>query len=75
MGIASGGVIGSVVGVQKYIYDVFGPAVSHAQKCRGRAEAMTIVADPSISDLLDSRFSLDPVEGDEACAFLTEAPT
>lgn len=58
IGIASGPVIGSVVGVQKYIYDVFGPTVSHADAVRRRAEPMSIAADASIADLLDSRFSV-----------------
>ncbi len=34
IGCASGPVIGSVVGVQKYIYDVFGPAVMRAKRLR-----------------------------------------
>ncbi|SNS60259.1 adenylate/guanylate cyclase domain-containing protein [Tropicimonas sediminicola] len=58
LGLASGPVVGSVVGVQKYIYDVFGPAVELAGRTRGRAPGMSIAADSSICDLLDSRFSL-----------------
>lgn len=53
IGMASGMVIGSVVGVQKYVYDVFGPAVSKASQMRLDAEPMTIKADASISGLID----------------------
>ncbi|MEL1251029.1 adenylate/guanylate cyclase domain-containing protein [Aurantiacibacter gilvus] len=45
IGLASGSVIGSVVGVQKYIYDVFGPAVADAMRLREAAGAMEIVAE------------------------------
>lgn len=58
IGLASGPVIGSVVGVQKYIYDVFGPAVAAADSIRRTADAMTISAHPSIADILDSRFDV-----------------
>lgn len=58
IGLASGPVIGSVVGVQKYIYDVFGPAVTAADAIRLAAAPMGIAADSSIADLLDSRFSV-----------------
>ncbi|MEM7731050.1 MAG: adenylate/guanylate cyclase domain-containing protein [Pseudomonadota bacterium] len=67
VGLASGPVIGSVVGVQKYIYDVFGPAVSAADTIRLAAHPMGIAAHGSIADLLDSRFSvraLDDVGSD-----------
>ena len=43
IGLASGSVIGSVVGVQKYIYDVFGPAVMDAMRLRQFAGPMDIV--------------------------------
>lgn len=63
IGLASGPVVGSVVGVQRYIYDVFGPAVTAADTIRLAADPMAIAADSSIADLLDSRFAmrlLDP---------------
>ena len=58
IGLASGPVIGSVVGVQKYVYDIFGPAVSKASSMRLEADPMSIKADTSISDLLDGSISL-----------------
>jgi adenylate cyclase len=61
IGAASGTVIGSVVGVQKYLYDVFGPAVTRAQRLRLVAEPMSVVADGSIAALLDDRFAFTPL--------------
>ncbi|MEM7778385.1 MAG: adenylate/guanylate cyclase domain-containing protein [Pseudomonadota bacterium] len=63
IGLASGPVIGSVVGVQKYIYDVFGPAVTSADRVRLAARPMEIAADASLADLLDSRFKIDAFDG------------
>ncbi|WP_209428181.1 adenylate/guanylate cyclase domain-containing protein [Pararhodobacter sp. SW119] len=59
IGLASGAVVGSVVGVQKYIYDVFGPAVTRAQRLRLLAEPMTICADAGAVAALDGRFDLE----------------
>lgn len=56
IGLASGPVIGSVVGVQKYIYDVFGPAVMQAGRLRDVVSPMKIAADVSIAGKLDDRF-------------------
>ena len=49
------------MGVQKYIYDVFGPTVSHADTVRRTAGPMEIAVDASFADLLDSRFALTGV--------------
>ncbi len=62
VGLATGPVIGSVVGVQKYVYDVFGPAVAAADMVRLAASPMTIAAHGSIADLLDSRFSVQAID-------------
>ncbi|WP_298917075.1 adenylate/guanylate cyclase domain-containing protein [uncultured Roseobacter sp.] len=56
IGIATGNVIGSVVGVQRYIYDVFGPAVSRALALRQAAQPASILGEASISSLLDETF-------------------
>ena len=63
IGIASGRVIGSVVGVQKYVYDVFGPAVLAAEEARRAARPMTIEAHPSIHDALTGRYEFGRDEG------------
>jgi adenylate cyclase len=59
IGAASGAVIGSVVGVQKYLYDVFGPAVTRAQRLRLVAEPMSVLGDGSLAALLEGRFELE----------------
>ena len=66
VGAASGPVIGSVVGVQKYVYDVFGPAVAAADTIRLAAAPMSIAAHGSIADLLDSRFAMRAIDSAEA---------
>jgi class 3 adenylate cyclase len=68
IGIASGPVIGSVVGVQKYIYDVFGPAVVEASRLRYHARPMGIVGNRPFADGISEIFgttSLGPL-GDGA---------
>lgn len=60
IGIASGPVIGSVVGVQRYVYDVFGPAVSAASAMRRKAEPMSISADETIAGLVDGAAASRP---------------
>ena len=44
IGIHSGALIGSLVGLQKYVYDVFGPAVNMAARLEQEAEPMQILA-------------------------------
>ena len=54
IGIASGSVVGSVVGVQKYIYDVFGPAVNLASRLQALSEPMEITVSKAVaSELID----------------------
>jgi len=71
VGTASGPVIGSVVGVQKYVYDVFGPAVAAADTIRLAAAPMSIAAHGSIADLLDSRFAMRAIDSAEASTPMT----
>ncbi|WP_422039690.1 adenylate/guanylate cyclase domain-containing protein [Roseibium sp.] len=44
IGVASGSVVGSVVGVQKYVYDVFGPAVNLASRLQALSNPMEVTA-------------------------------
>ena len=44
IGIASGSVVGSVVGVQKYVFDVFGPAVNLASRLQTISQPMEVTA-------------------------------
>jgi len=58
IGVSSGSVIGSVVGVQKYIYDVFGPAVIDASRLRQHAAPMGIACNGAVAETLDDTFAL-----------------
>ena len=59
IGLGSGATVGSVVGVQKYVYDVFGPAVNMAARLQVFAHPMKIVAPTSMkADLID-QFRID----------------
>lgn len=71
IGVASGSVIGSVVGTQNYIYDVFGPTVSAAIGYRSMAEPMSIATDTSFVGLAGSDFTTRPL-ADTEHVILTE---
>ena len=58
VGLGSGAAIGSVVGIQKYVYDVFGPAVNMAARLQVFANPMHIVAPDSMKDALMDEFQL-----------------
>jgi class 3 adenylate cyclase len=65
IGIASGPVIGSIVGIQKFVYDVFGPAVNVASRLETLAEAGQILVPAEMADQLRNDFvlrSLGPQE-------------
>lgn len=58
VGIATGAAVGSVVGVQKYVYDIFGPAVNLASRLQEFARPMGIVAHDEMKGALIEEFSL-----------------
>lgn len=61
IGLGSGAAVGSVVGVQKYVYDVFGPAVNMAARLEVFAHPMKIVAPIGMKfDLIDG-FQIDEI--------------
>jgi class 3 adenylate cyclase len=57
IGIATGPLIGSIIGIQKYVYDVFGPAVNLASRLEGMAEPMQIVIDGATHQLMGDDFA------------------
>ncbi|MEM8728867.1 MAG: adenylate/guanylate cyclase domain-containing protein [Pseudomonadota bacterium] len=58
IGIASGSVVGSVVGIQKYVYDVFGPAVNRAARLQQVSEPMEITICGDLVDPLIDGFDI-----------------
>lgn len=58
IGINSGPVIGSIVGVQKYVYDIFGPGVNLAARMEGVADPMSIVVSDHVYELIKDDFLL-----------------
>ncbi|MEM6480376.1 MAG: adenylate/guanylate cyclase domain-containing protein [Pseudomonadota bacterium] len=71
IGVATGSVIGSVVGTQNYIYDVFGPTVSDAIRHRSAAEPMTVATDQVFATRAGSDFTTQP-SAQSGHVFLTE---
>lgn len=57
IGIHSGPIIGSVVSVQKHVYDIFGPGANLASRMQTLAEPMPIVVSPDTYALLRDDFS------------------
>jgi adenylate cyclase len=58
IGINSGPVIGSLVGVQKYVYDIFGPGVNLASRMESLSEPMQITVSSTTHDLIHEDFQL-----------------
>ncbi|WP_169569598.1 adenylate/guanylate cyclase domain-containing protein [Sneathiella limimaris] len=59
IGLATGSVVGSVVGIQKYVYDIFGPAVNFASRLQDCSEAMEITISKSVSEALTNEFLVE----------------
>ncbi len=60
VGIATGPIIGSIVGVHKYVYDVFGPAVNLAARMEQRSEPMEILLCDPMRSLIQDEFRMTP---------------
>lgn len=56
IGINSGPVIGSLVGVQKYVYDIFGPGVNLAARMETLSEPMQITISENTYQLIKDDF-------------------
>ena len=56
VGLATGSVIGSVVGVQRYIYDVFGVTINTAARMEQHSEPMKINVSPITHSLLPGQY-------------------
>ena len=62
IGVAAGSVIGSVVGTQNYIYDVFGPTVSDALMHRSLTAPMTVAASDGFASTVAEKFDATPAQ-------------
>jgi adenylate cyclase len=60
IGIASGPVVGSMIGVQKFVYDIFGPGVNLAARLEALSDPMTITLSEAMAPALQGRFRLEP---------------
>lgn len=69
IGIATGPVIGSIVGIQKYVYDIFGPAVNLAARMERRSEPMGITLCEPLAELLQADFRLTEIGEEEIKGF------
>ena len=58
MGIHSGSVIGSLVGIQKYVYDLFGPGVNMASRMETMSEPMMITVSHATKELIKDEFAV-----------------
>jgi adenylate cyclase len=56
IGIHSGPVVGSIVGVQKYVYDIFGPGVNLAARMEALSEPMRITITEETYELVREAF-------------------
>ena len=72
IGIHSGPVIGSIVGVQKYVYDVFGPGVNLASRMEEIAEPMQILVSADTHALVEHDFTFEDLGQREVKGFGTQ---
>jgi adenylate cyclase len=61
IGIGRGPVIGSIVGIQKYVYDIFGPAVNMAARLEHMCEPMQILIAADTHERIRDEFVTIPV--------------
>ena len=60
IGMNTGSVIGSLVGVQKYVYDLFGPGINLAARMETLSEPMKITINEHTAALLEDDFIVSP---------------
>jgi adenylate cyclase len=72
IGIGRGPVIGSIVGIQKYVYDIFGPAVNLAARLEHVAEAGMILVGQETYDRIRDDFVLREIGEVEIKGFGTQ---
>lgn len=71
IGIASGPVAGSMVGIRKYVYDIFGPAVSLAARLESLFEPTRILVNDTMRQRPSGSFVVSGPEEIAIKAFVT----
>ena len=64
-GVSSGSVIAGIVGIKKYIYDIFGDTVNTAYRMKGLSSAMQVKVSPVTYELVKEYFDFvkqNPIE-------------
>jgi class 3 adenylate cyclase len=56
IGINSGPVVGSLVGIQKYVYDIFGPGVNMAARMESLSDPMRVTISESTYQFIKDDF-------------------
>jgi adenylate cyclase len=59
IGLAPGPVVGSVIGIQKYVYDIFGPGINLASRLEALAGPMTILLSEEMYPRLRAYFHIE----------------
>ena len=59
IGLAPGPVIGSVVGIQKYVYDIFGPGINLAARLEALAGPMEVLFSEEMHKRLRAQFQVE----------------
>lgn len=72
IGLASGAVVGSVVGIQKYVYDIFGPAVNLATRLQEYSEPMQISVQDTVAATLREQFEMESLGQKDIRGFSTQ---
>jgi class 3 adenylate cyclase len=72
IGINTGPVIGSLVGVQKYVYDLFGPGINFASRMETASEPMHITLNEDTMSLLKDDFVFTDIGEREIKGFGTQ---
>jgi class 3 adenylate cyclase len=69
IGLAPGPVIGSVVGIQKYVYDIFGPGINLASRLESLAGPMEILLSEEMYKRLREHFHMEQMGKTEVRGF------
>lgn len=59
IGLATGSVVGCVVGIQKYVYDIFGPAVNLATRLQEFSKPMEISVHHQVASAIREQFNIE----------------